>query len=190
MAGRAMSHEQAPRYAGAEHVMVRGAEAAAALYALDHAARGTPIGAEGDFAAQAARTGGNFVIAAVLWHLVVAPYLVITAILFAIPTIAVAAIVSSSHGTGSVWLIVAGIGLLSVWLWFRYAICRWLWRGFIRPVDAKLTGRQLDDPTRRPVASFGASPVRYLAEYGQLSRQARGDYVANQPTQTRGGEWR
>jgi hypothetical protein len=183
-----MSRQPATPGAGAahiEHVMVRGAEAAAALYALDHAARGTPIGAEGDFAAQAARTGGNFVIAAVLWHFVIAPYLVVTAVLFAIPTIAVAAIGSSGHWTGAAWLIVAGMALLSVWLWFRYAIRRWLWRRLIRPVDAKLTGRRLDDPARRPAASFRASPARYLAEYGQLSRQTRDDYLPNHPTRTR-----
>jgi hypothetical protein len=57
------------------HTVVRGTEVGAALYALDHAAKGTAIGAEGGFAAQAARTGGNFVIAAVLWHFVIAPYL-------------------------------------------------------------------------------------------------------------------
>jgi hypothetical protein len=114
-------HTRQPSPGGVEHTVIRGAEATAALYALDHATRGTPIGAEGDFAAQAARTGGNFVIAAVLWHLVIAPYLVVTAVLFAIPTIAVAAIGSGGHWTAAAWLIVAGMALLTVWLWFRYA---------------------------------------------------------------------
>jgi hypothetical protein len=167
------------------HTIVRGAEVGAAMYARDHAAKGTPIGAEGDCGAQAARTGGNFVIAAVLWHFVIAPYLVITAILFAIPTIAVAAIGSSDHWRGAVWIVVVVTALVSVWLWFRYAIRRWLWRRFIRPVDAKVSGRQLDDPARRPATSFRASPAQYLTEYGQLSRQARDDYLARQTHQTR-----
>jgi hypothetical protein len=166
------------------HTIVRGAEVGAALCALDHAAKGTPIGAEGNFAAQAARTGGNFVIAAVLWHFVIAPYLVITAVLFAIPTVALAEIGSSDHWRGAVWLVVLVTALASAWLWFRYPIRRWLWRRFIRPVDAKLSGRQLDDPARTPATSFRASPGRYLPEHGQLSRQARDDYLARQAHQT------
>lgn len=59
MAGRAVSHQRAPGYAGAEKLIVRGAEATAALYALDHATKRTPIGGKGDFAAQAARTAAT-----------------------------------------------------------------------------------------------------------------------------------
>jgi hypothetical protein len=167
------------------HTILRGAEAGAAFYALDHAAKGTPIGAEVGFAAQATRTAGNFVIAAVLWHFVIAPYLVITAILFAAPAIGVAALGSSNHWNGAAWLVVVGLALVCAWLWFRYAVRRWLWRRFIRPVDAKLSGRRLDDPRHTPAIPFRASPVRYLSEYGQLSRQATDDYLAQQGHRSR-----
>jgi hypothetical protein len=162
----------------------RGVEAGAAMYALDHAAKGTPIGAEGDFVAQATRTGGNFVIAAVLWHVVIAPYLVITAILFAVPTIAVAAIGSHDHWHGIVWLSVVLIAVVSVWLWCRYAIRRWLWRRFIRPVDATLSGRTLGDPARRPATRFRDDPKQYLVEYNELSRQATGRYLGERAETT------
>ena len=125
------------------------------------------------------------VIAVVLWHFVIAPYLVISAILFAAPTMGVAALGSSDHWKGAAWILVVGLALVSAWLWFRYAVRRWLWRRFIRPLDAKLSGRQLDDPRRAPATPFRASPARYLSEYGQLSRQARDDYLARSGHQSR-----
>lgn len=127
-----------------ERVFTTGVEAGAALYALDHAAKGTRIGAEGNLAAQATRTGGNFVIAALLWHYLVVPYLVVTGVLFAIPAIIFAAVVDSHHAWGHDGPYVTLVFGVSLIVWIRYALYKWLWRKFVRPVDATLSGRTLD----------------------------------------------
>jgi hypothetical protein len=161
-----------------ERTLTRGIEAGAALYALDHASKGTPIGGEGDFAAQAARTGGNFVIVALLWHFLVVPYLVVTGVLFAIPTIVLAAIVDSHQAWGHDGVLVALVFAVSLILWIRYALYKWLWRKFIRPVDATLSGRVLDDPARQPQTRFRENPKEYLNQYNELSSNARERYLS------------
>ena len=117
-------------------------------------------------------------IAAVLWHFVIAPYLVITAILFAAPAIGVAALGSSNHWNGAAWLVVVGL---------RSGLCLAVVRSLgskvavaqVHPTCRRETndGRRLDDPRRTPAIPFRGAR-RYLSEYGQLSRQASDDYLA------------
>ena len=166
-----------PGIDAAARLVKRGLEGGAALYALDHAAKGTPIGAEGDFAAKATRTAGNFVIVALLWHFVVVPYLIVTAVIFAIPTVIAAVIVSNHHAVAGDWWIVALLFASGLVLWVRYALYKGLWRKFIRPVDATLSGRRLDDPARQPAPRFKDRPQQDLVEYNDLSRQARERYL-------------
>ena len=124
-------------------MLPRGAEAGLAVYALDHAAKGTAIGAEGGLGSQAARTGGNFVIAAVLFHFAIAPYLVVTGVVFAVPSVVAAVVVGEHHAWGSGGPLILLLFVVSLVLWIRYAVYKWLYRKFIRPVDAGLTGRTL-----------------------------------------------
>jgi len=139
------------------------AEAGLAVYALDHAAKGTPIGAEGGLGSQAARTGGNFVIAALLFHYVIIPYLVVTGVVFAIPSV-VAAVLRLPAPLVLVMFVV------SLVLWIRYALYKWLYRKFIRPVDAGLSGRtHAAGPTgSTPTTHTSTSPVLEAASYTRL----------------------
>jgi hypothetical protein len=137
----------------------------------DDDGEGTPIGAEGDFVAQATRTGGNFVIAAVLWHFVIVPYLIVTAVIFAVPTFVLALVLSSQHVLAQAWPAVALVFAASFGLWIRYAIWKWLVRRFINPVDATLSGRRVGDPALKPNTPFREDPKQYLIEYNELSRQ-------------------
>jgi hypothetical protein len=158
-------------------IVERGLEAGAAMYALDHAAKGTPIGAEGGIAAQATRTAGNFVIVAFLFPFLVIPYLVGTAAVFALPTIIAALIDAGVHGGVAGGVLVGLVFLASLVMWVRFALYKWLYRKFIRPVDAALSGRKLDDPARKPKTRFRESPTQYLAEYNALSKKAAADYL-------------
>ena len=134
---RLMDHNSQSPDAG--HLVKRSLEGGAAMYALEHASRGTPIGQEGGIAAQAARTGGNFVIAGVLWHFLIVPYLAVTGVVFAIPSLILAFIAGSDH-SAALWWITAIVFVCSFGLWVRYALYKWLWRKFVRPVDRSLSG--------------------------------------------------
>lgn len=141
-----------------------GLKAGAAMYALDHAARGTRIGQEGGIGAQATRTGGNFVIAAFLCHFLIVPYLIVTAVLFSIPTavlMAPTAVLASHHDStaaGIFAVLTVVVFLASVVAWFRYALWRWLIRGLVGPVDAFLSGRPAPRRRGATVARFNGRP--------------------------------
>jgi hypothetical protein len=171
------SSNSGPSFDPAARIITRGAEAGGAMYALDHAARRTPIGAEGNAGEQAARTAGNFVFAAVLWHFVIAPYLVVTAAIFAIPTIVATVLIDTHHSMRNLWPVVVLLFVAGFSAWVRYALYKWLWRKFIRPVDAGLSGRRLDDPTRKPQTRVRESPKQYRSEYNELSDHAREQYL-------------
>jgi hypothetical protein len=171
------SSSSGPGFDPATRIVTRGVEAGAAMYALDHAARGTPIGAEGNPAEQGARSAGNFVIAAVLWHFVIVPYLVVTAAIFAMPTIVATVLIDTHHSMGTLWPVVVLLFVVGFSAWVRYALYKWLWHKFIRPVDAGLSGRRLDDPARKRETRVPESPKQYRSEYNELSNHAREQYL-------------
>ncbi len=91
----------------AAQLVTRGLEGGAAMYTLDHAARGTPTGAEGNPAEQAARTAGTFV-TAVLWHCGDRPVSRDHGVIFAIPT-GIAAVIIGGSAVASDRPIVAAV---------------------------------------------------------------------------------
>lgn len=81
-------------------------------------------------------------IAAVLWHVLIAPYLVGTAIMSSIPTLAAVGLAQYWMPWGAI--VAVGMFIYSVRVWWRLAVVRWLWRRFIGPVDATLSGREFE----------------------------------------------
>lgn len=136
-----------------EQLAWTGIKAGAAVYSLDRAAKGIPLSQETP-AAQAARTGGNLVMASMVWHYVFIPYAIITGIIFGLPAIIAGGLTGHTYtdtvgNSFSPWLstrtwdssVVLPILIPCAILWLYFAIWKWFFKGFIFPAERYVTGR-------------------------------------------------
>jgi len=129
---------------GFDNDVRRIAEITAAGYALDHAQRGTPMGAEGNLIGTGARLAGTFVVGDFLWHFLIVPFLAISAVIFLVPTVLAGAILRLLHTNGSLPVLsevaLGAVFVWSAWMWLRICCWRVAWKGIVMHANDFMNG--------------------------------------------------